>query len=481
MDYQGTNLANRRFLEKDNLGSIILIANNSGSTVATNRYDEYGVPQTGNAGRFQYTGQIWLSELGLCHYKARLYSPALGRFLQTDPVGDKDQTNLYAYVGDDPVNANDPTGLSCDPGTGQNCKADSVDKGVTKAQVNRVVGAVQKAVNTLLKDPSKSATLRTAPTIGTRIPMTQRTTQGEMANAIIAATLTIHDAQPTDDQGNERNWRASGGGELGKTQTALDIYPHFFQAPNPKIIIRKSNAIRDQSYTKAVIWPLGEIASVRLMKQHTEEGLSKMITMSHSRRWRGTFIFPARGIALCYCAIACSPVSPAPGASNSSNDWSLWFAEYAVTDPQRYPTDQVLTVLPGRFVTSKFSDSIHDRASYPGDRSLDIYGYKKTYLANSLPVFAPTLSITSVRGVEFDCSSVKNLENYTVTCVSKYSKDVFKSEFDPLTRVNWFEYYCGYPKTICKFVYARGAKLLDPQILRMLDQRGETKALPESR
>jgi len=28
-------------------------------------------------GRFQYTGQIWLSELGMYHYKARIYSPTL--------------------------------------------------------------------------------------------------------------------------------------------------------------------------------------------------------------------------------------------------------------------------------------------------------------------------------------------------------------------------------------------------------------------
>ncbi|MBD3753996.1 MAG: hypothetical protein IE935_16625, partial [Micrococcales bacterium] len=65
----------------------------------------------GNAGRFQYTGQAWLTEAGLYHYRARAYLPQIGRFLQTDPIGYAAGANLYAYVGADPVNWIDPFGL----------------------------------------------------------------------------------------------------------------------------------------------------------------------------------------------------------------------------------------------------------------------------------------------------------------------------------------------------------------------------------
>ena len=113
--YHGSGTSTRQWPLGDQLGSVVAYSNASGAADTINRYDEYGRPGPSNDEFLQYTGQLAIpSAPGLYDYRNRLYHAHVGRFMQPDPILYSAGFNLYAYVGNDPMNWIDPWGLEAE-------------------------------------------------------------------------------------------------------------------------------------------------------------------------------------------------------------------------------------------------------------------------------------------------------------------------------------------------------------------------------
>jgi len=109
----------------DGKGSVTAVLDASQASAAGYGYDSFGVPLSavGHLDQpFRFSTKPYDPLTGLSYFGRRFYSPPLGRWLSRDPIGEQAGLNLYAFVGNDPVNTVDPLGLQSGNPPGDSCK-----------------------------------------------------------------------------------------------------------------------------------------------------------------------------------------------------------------------------------------------------------------------------------------------------------------------------------------------------------------------
>jgi RHS repeat-associated protein len=107
------------FAHRDAVGNVIALTTEVQEVAREYAYDPWGAGTGGadnaafnGADRARWKGALWAGpEVELYYLRNRWYEPLSGRFLSEDPIGLARGINPYVFVGSDPVNGRDPTGL----------------------------------------------------------------------------------------------------------------------------------------------------------------------------------------------------------------------------------------------------------------------------------------------------------------------------------------------------------------------------------
>jgi RHS repeat-associated protein len=105
------------FYHFDKTGNTLALTDAAGNVANAYVYEPFGkvMTQTGTVRNpFTYVGAFGVMDEGngIYYMKNRYYDASTGKFLQKDPIGFAGgQTNIYAYVGNNPVESIDPLGL----------------------------------------------------------------------------------------------------------------------------------------------------------------------------------------------------------------------------------------------------------------------------------------------------------------------------------------------------------------------------------
>gem|GEM_PF-4733125 len=102
----------------DTRGNIVAVKNESSSVLEAYDYDPFGKivkqPLTSAICPFGFQSKYTDRETGLVYFGHRYYDPITNRWINRDPIQEAGGLNLYAMVGNDPVNSADFLSLQSD-------------------------------------------------------------------------------------------------------------------------------------------------------------------------------------------------------------------------------------------------------------------------------------------------------------------------------------------------------------------------------